>query len=120
MELEQSRAMARAQERNMLLLQTLVHHLLVVNIERAGCLVQERVVRTVEQETREGEPLLLTRRKHVGPMHFRVKSAESLGQVRKIHCSQRVMQLFIANAGRSRIRQLIAQRAQYHVRSLRQ
>src|ERR1700677_1879661 len=109
MELEQSRAMARAQERNLPLLQQLVHQLLIVNIERAGRLVQERILRAVEQETRETEPLLLTRRKHVGPMHFRVESAESIGQVWKIHGSQRVIQLFVANSCRSWIGQLIAQ-----------
>lgn len=59
MELKQTRAMARAQEWNTLLVQERVHQLLVGNVQRTACLVEERVARTVEQETREGEPLLL-------------------------------------------------------------
>src|SRR5208282_2329895 len=118
MELEQTRAMARAQEWNTLLVQELVHQVFVGNVQRAGCLVEECVARMVEQETREGEPLLLTRRNHVGPMHFRIESAESFAEVRKIHSSQSIMQLFIAHSGSSRVRQLIAQRAQYQVGAL--
>ena len=61
MELEQAGATAGAQEWNTLRVQEPVHQLLVGDVERTGCLIEERVARTVEQEAREGEPLLLAR-----------------------------------------------------------
>src|SRR6266436_5523488 len=119
MELQQARAMARAQEWNTFLSQKLVHQPLVCGVERTGRFVEERIPRMVEQEPREGEPLLLTRRKDVSPRHLDVKSTESLAESREIYCSKRILKLFIAPSSSSWIGQLIAQRTQDHVGPLR-
>jgi len=93
-----------------------VQALLIGGIQRARGLVKQQVARLGEQGPGKCQALLLTDRKHPGPVHLGAQAAEALGQRRQIHLGKPVQQLFIRDVSFGLgVGQLAAQVAQRQV-----
>eukprot|EP00166_Cyanidium_caldarium_P006427 ctg_940.g412 len=121
----QARSVAHRQQRDAQLARALVQEALHVQTHRRGAFVEHRVLRSMEEQSRHSQPLLLAAAEHIGPVTHIVPAVAAFAQFTQMHLLQQLLQIIVAQAalahvaGGQRVDDLLAQRAQRQVRPLR-